>query len=48
VRNAVRDAVDGVVRLVLEPLEDVLVVRDQLEVDRGDRAARDQPQRGVA
>ena len=46
--DAIGDAVDRVVRLVLEALEDVLVVRDQVEVDRCDGLRRDQPQRRVA
>ena len=43
-RHAVVHAVDGVVRLVLQPLEDVGVVRDQVRVDRVDVTAGDQPQ----
>ena len=44
VRDAVRDAVDGVVRLVLEAIEDVRVVGDLGGVDRRDVAAGDEAQ----
>ncbi len=48
VRDAVVDAVEGVVRLVLEVCEDRLVVGDQVGVDRGDEAGGDEPGGGVA
>ena len=47
-RDAVGDAVDRVVRLVLQALEDVLVVRDQIVVHGRDVAPRDEPQRRVS
>ena len=47
-RHAVGDAVDRVVRLVLQALEHVLVVRDQVEVHGRDVAGGDQAQAGVA
>ena len=47
VGHAVADAVDRVVGLVLQAVEHVLVVRDQVEVDRGDVAAGDQAERRV-
>ena len=47
-RDAVRLAVDGVVRLQLEVLEHVGVVRDQVDVDRCDLAAGDEAERRVA
>ena len=48
VRDAVGDAVDRVVRLVLQALEDRVVVLDQVEVDRGHVLACDQSQCRVA
>ena len=48
VRHPVPDAIDRVVRLVLQAVEDVRVVRDEVEVHRRDVALRDQPQRRVA
>ena len=48
VRHAVADAVDRVVRLALQALVHVRVVRDQVEVHRRDVALRDEPQRRVA
>ena len=47
-RDAVRLAVDGVVRLQLEVLVHVGVVRDQVDVDRRDLAAGDEAERRVA
>ena len=48
VRHAVHLAVDAVELLVLEGVEDVLVVRDQVGVDRVHVAALDQARGGVA
>ncbi len=46
-RDAVALAVDGVVRLVLQPLEDLRVILDQVGVDWSHVAAGDQAQRCV-
>ena len=40
VRNPVRHAVDGVVWLILQPLEDGFVVRDEVVVNRCDVTAQ--------
>ncbi len=45
---AVVDAVDGVVRLVLEGGEDISVARDQFHIDWLDVASLDEPQTGIA
>jgi hypothetical protein len=46
--DAVVDAIDRVVVLLLEVVEDLGVARDQVDVDRLDESAGDEAQAGIA